>query len=136
MCTSSKGFVKTVPLSLISTMHKLVYMYLIMLFLCYDFCSVSTPNSILRVFISKATFLDRRNSNNHGGESHDFKTTMADTIEKPFDSGKTFFDISVNTGQICMGFDADTLEKMTATWPLYATFKDLVKKLLKRNQKI
>ena len=87
-------------------------MYLIMLFLCFNFCSVSTPNSILRVFISKATFLDQRNSNNHGGESSEFKTTtMADTIEKPFDSGKTFFDISVNTGQICMGFEANTLEK-------------------------
>ena len=24
------------------------------------------------------------------------------------DSGKTFFDISVNTGQICMKFEADT----------------------------
>ena len=49
---------------------------------------------------------------NHGGESHDFKiTTMADTIVKPVDSGKTFFDNSVNTGQICMGFEADTSEK-------------------------
>ena len=35
------------------------------------------------------------------GESHDFKTTtMADTIEKNVDSGKTFFDFSVNTSQI------------------------------------
>ena len=49
----------------------------------------------------------------HGGESRDFKTTtMADTIEKnPIDSGKTFCYISVNTGQICMGFEADTLGK-------------------------
>ena len=31
---------------------------------------------------------------------------MVDTIEKPVDSGKTFFDISVNTGQICKGFEA------------------------------
>ena len=31
---------------------------------------------------------------------------MADTC-----SVKTFFDIYVNTGQICMGFEADTLEK-------------------------
>ena len=48
---------------------------------------------------------------------------MADTIEKTVDSGKTFFDISFNTGQICMGFQADTPEKkMTATCPSYATF--------------
>ena len=26
------------------------------------------------------------------------------------DSGKTLFDISVNTGQICMKFEADTLQ--------------------------
>ena len=34
---------------------------------------------------------------------------MADTIEKYVNSGKTLFDISINTGQICMGFEADTL---------------------------
>ena len=28
------------------------------------------------------------------------------------DSGKTFFDISVNTGQICMEFEADTPQKL------------------------
>ena len=28
------------------------------------------------------------------------------------DSGKTLFDISVNTGQICMRFEADTLQKL------------------------
>ena len=32
-------------------------------------------------------------------------------VPKTVDSGKTFFDISVNTGQICMGSKADTLEK-------------------------
>ena len=49
---------------------------------------------------------------NLSGESCDFKTTtMADTIEKTVNSGKTLFDISVNTGQICMGFEADTPEK-------------------------
>ena len=36
---------------------------------------------------------------------------MADTIEKNVDSGKTFFDISINTGQICLGFEIDTMEK-------------------------
>ena len=48
----------------------------------------------------------------HGaGESCDFKTTtMADTIEKPVDSGKTFFDISINTDQIGIGFEANTPE--------------------------
>ena len=35
---------------------------------------------------------------------------MAHTIEKTIDSGKTFFDISINTGQICMGLVADTPE--------------------------
>ena len=39
---------------------------------------------------------------NHGGESGYSKTTMADTIENPIDSGKIFFDISVKTDQICM----------------------------------
>ena len=35
-------------------------------------------------------------------------------LSKPLDSGitKTFFDISVNTDQISMGFEADTREKL------------------------
>ena len=58
----------------------------------------------------------------HSGESRDFQTTiMADTIENTVDSGKTFFDIYFNTGQICMGFEAYP-GKITATCPLYATF--------------
>ena len=37
---------------------------------------------------------------------------MADTIEKKHvDSAKASFDISINTGQICMEFKADTMEK-------------------------
>ena len=32
-------------------------------------------------------------------------------LKNPVDSGKTFFDISVNTGQIGMWFKADTPEK-------------------------
>ena len=36
--------------------------------------------------------------------------TMADTT-KNVASGKTFFDISVNTGQMCMGREADTPAK-------------------------
>ena len=32
---------------------------------------------------------------------------MSDTIEKNVVSGKTFFDISVETDHICMGFEAD-----------------------------
>ena len=43
-------------------------------------------------------------------------------LKNPVYSGKTFFDISVNTGQIGMGFEADT-RKMTATCPTYATFR-------------
>ena len=34
-------------------------------------------------------------------------------LKKSVDLGKTFFDISVNTSQICMGFEADTPEKKT-----------------------
>ena len=29
-------------------------------------------------------------------------------LKKTVDSGKSFFDISVNTGQICMGFESYT----------------------------
>ena len=32
-------------------------------------------------------------------------------FSKPLDSGKTYFDISVNTDQIALGFEADTPEK-------------------------
>ena len=46
---------------------------------------------------------------------------MAATIEN-LDSDKTFFNISINTGQICMGFEADTPKRMTAAYPLYATY--------------
>ena len=31
-------------------------------------------------------------------------------MSKPLDSGKTFFGISVNTDQMCMGFETDTRE--------------------------
>ena len=60
----------------------------------------------------------------HGGESPDFKTTtMADHIEKkPVDSGKTFFETSVNTGQICMGFEADTPEN-DSNMPIVCDFR-------------
>ena len=45
----------------------------------------------------------------HCGESRAFKTTtIADTIKNLVDSGNTFFDISVNTDQICVMFEADT----------------------------
>ena len=33
------------------------------------------------------------------------------SLKNPVDSGKTFFDISVNTGQIDMGFEAGTPKK-------------------------
>ena len=32
-------------------------------------------------------------------------------LKKNDHSGKTYFDISDNTGLICFGFEADTLEK-------------------------
>ena len=47
----------------------------------------------------------------HGGESRDFRGLKnGGFLSKPLDSGKTFFDSSVNTDQIGMGFEADTLE--------------------------
>ena len=74
----------------------------------------------------------------HSEKSLNFlTTTKANTIKKnPANSGKTFFDISVNTGQICMGFKADTPEK----WQQQANHKqlldkDLVKKLLTSKRK-
>ena len=65
----------------------------------------------------------------HGRESRDFKTTtMADTIEKTDDSCKTVFDISVNTGQICMGFKVEKWQQQAHCRRL--SDKDLVKKFL------
>ena len=37
-------------------------------------------------------------------------------LKNPVDSDKTSFDISVNTGQICMGFEAETPEKRPQPW--------------------
>ena len=60
---------------------------------------------------------------------------MADFFSKPLDSGNTFFDISVNTGQICMAFGADTPEKNNR--PIVRPYKDqLVRKLLTSIRKI
>ena len=50
---------------------------------------------------------------------------MADTIENPIDSGITFFDISVNTDQICMRFEADILEQ----WQQHAIVCDFQTKV-------
>ena len=46
----------------------------------------------------------------YGGESFDLKKNNI-PLKKPVDSGKTFFDISVNTSQICMRFETATPEK-------------------------
>ena len=44
-----------------------------------------------------------------GGESPDFRGLKNGRfLSKPVDSGKLFFDISVDTDQIGMGFEADT----------------------------
>ena len=51
---------------------------------------------------------------------------MADACQKPLDSCKTFFDNSVNTRQICMGFEADTLEKLLKHVLLMRLDQDLV----------
>ena len=46
-------------------------------------------------------------SSNHGGESQDFRGLKnGGFLSNPLDSGKTLFDITVNTGQIGMGFEA------------------------------
>ena len=56
-------------------------------------------------------------------------------MSKPLESGKTFFDISVNTDQIGMGFEADTPEKLQQHVDLLRlSDKDPVKKLLTSNQ--
>ena len=56
-------------------------------------------------------------------------------MSKPLDSGKTFFNISVNTGQICMGFEADTTEKRKQhVYLMGLSDNDLVKKFLTSNQ--
>ena len=45
--------------------------------------------------------------------SHDFNDRVHVLfLEILCDSGKTLFDISVNTGQICMRFEADTPQKL------------------------
>ena len=54
---------------------------------------------------------------------------MAVTIEKTVDSGKTVFDISVNTYQICMGLKQIS-RKENLTCPSY---KDPVKTLYTSN---
>ena len=36
---------------------------------------------------------------------------MGKIQETPYTKGKTFFNISFNTGHICMGFAADNLER-------------------------
>ena len=47
----------------------------------------------------------------HDGLSHDFKTAiLADTIEKRSIQVR-LFDTTVHTGQISIGFEADTSEK-------------------------
>ena len=46
------------------------------------------------------------------GESRDFRILKnGGFLSKLLDSGKTFFDISVNTDQIGVAFEADTPEK-------------------------
>ena len=57
-----------------------------------------------------------------GEDTAENQTTMADTIEKPVDSGKTVFGISVNTGQICMGFEADA-RKNDSNNPIVCDFQ-------------
>ena len=58
-------------------------------------------------------------------------------LKTPVVSGNTFFYISINTGQICMGFEADTLEKRQQhAHCMQLSDKDLVKKLLASNRKI
>ena len=60
----------------------------------------------------------------NGGESGDFSILKnGGFLSKPFDSGKTFIGISVNTDQNGMGFEAENPEKMKVTCPSLATFR-------------
>ena len=45
--------------------------------------------------------------NNHGGELRDFRNKNGGYLSK-----NTFFDISIITCQICMGFEADAPDKL------------------------
>ena len=47
---------------------------------------------------------------------------MAVTCHEHLDIGKTFFNIFVNTGQICTGLESDTKNKVTETCLSYETF--------------
>ena len=59
----------------------------------------------------------------HGGESGDFRGLKnGGFLSNPLDSVKTLFDISINTHQIGMGFEADPGKKK-ATCPSLATFR-------------
>ena len=52
-------------------------------------------------------------THSHGGQSCDFRgTKILDTCQKSLDSGKTFIDAAVNTGQICIGFKTDATEQL------------------------
>ena len=60
---------------------------------------------------------------------------MADASEITVDSGKTFFDISANTDQICMVLKAYMYPGKDSNMPIYAIFgQRSVKKLLTGNQ--
>ena len=48
---------------------------------------------------------------------------MVDACQNPLDSGKTFFDISLNTDQISMGFEADTQEKNESNMSIFCDFQ-------------
>ena len=57
-------------------------------------------------------------------------------LKKKVDSGKTFFDINVNTCQICMGFEADTPEKRQQhAHRMQLSHQDLVKKVIDERPK-
>ena len=43
-------------------------------------------------------------------------------LKNPVDSGKTFFDMSTNTGQICIGFETDTSEN-DSNMPIVCDFR-------------
>ena len=60
----------------------------------------------------------------HGGESCDFRILKnGGFLSKPLDSGKTFFDISVITGQIGMGFKVDTPGENESNMSIFSNFQ-------------
>ena len=66
---------------------------------------------------------DAANEQYHGGEPRAFRgLKMADTCQDP-SIQERLFNISVNTDQIGMGFEADTPEKNESNMSIFSDFR-------------